>query len=188
MKSMQTIKMGFYRTTAIILSFLVMVFLATGCEDHTKPSQVVKPTTHTPSHVEEKIKLKTIIANSVPIEKAQTLEQVIINGLEWEFSNGEKAYPSKEFILWSRELDKQAMAVVKVSKTSNPWYNLVFLSYNQHQWEIQGFIDSPINKEDLLTEKNGLNLPIQKFVVAKLSLESQKKNIWLFADEKNLLS
>lgn len=181
---MQTIKM--YRISLIISSLLILIFGTIGCGHNTQNNQVAK-TSHTVSNTEKKITLKTITSNSVSSNKAQIPEQVITNGIEWTFSDGNKSFPSKKSFLWSKKFNKQMIAVIKVSRTSEPEYNLVCLTFNQHQWEIKGFIDAPINKDDLYTEKKGLDLPMQKFAIANLTLEPKKKNIWFFANKNKFI-
>jgi hypothetical protein len=181
MKYMPTIKK--IRCYSFIYPLLILLAVGSfaGCQYSESPKKQVNKEKNTTT---EFVKLKSVTTSGVSSNNAKTPEEVITNGLELEFEDGKKVRPTMSSITWSTQFDKNMVAVLKVPKTSIPWYNVVVLSQNNKTWKFDGFIDTPVTKDNLFTEKNGLQLPMEKFTIANLPLKEEKKNVWFFAAEK----
>ncbi|MBU7316036.1 DUF4367 domain-containing protein [Paenibacillus oleatilyticus] len=130
-----------------------------------------------------KVTLNEIVGNETSPEKKQTLEDSVTNQIEWKLSNNKTLSASKDRIVLKTEFGNNGVVVLKVPETTMKWYNFIVLRNNNNMWEISSVVDMAIS-ENMHTEKQGLDLPMDKFIHTKLkSLDSTADNIWTFANE-----
>jgi uncharacterized protein YceK len=163
---------------------VIFVFLAQGC---TSPNAAKITSTTSPAQVTE----KSISSNNLILEQIITLspeqnqspEQTVLSSLQWKMSNKKITLPSKESILSSIVFGTNSVISLKVPGTTSTWYNFILLKNNEQKWSIFGIMDMPTTGE-MKTEKYGLALPMDNFVVSKLTVSEPKpENIWAFANE-----
>ncbi|KPV56435.1 hypothetical protein QJ48_27590 [Paenibacillus sp. A3] len=171
---------------------VILLILVTGCMSDT----TVNPNTHKDG--EEKLNniveknnseviLKEIIGNEAAPEKKQTLEESVTNQIEWKLSNNKSVSASKDRIVLKTEFGNNGVVVLKVPDTTMNWYNFIVLRNNNNKWDISSVVDMAIS-ENMHTEKQGLNLPMDRFIHTKLKgLDSTADNIWTFANENKFV-
>lgn len=132
----------------------------------------------------KKISLSKIFTNETSKKNRQTPINTVIHEIEWELSTGKKVSPSKNDVLLDSTLGNQSVVAVKVPNTAIPWWNVIFLSYSDHQqWVIKSVVEAPIRK--LNDDVKGLNIPMKKYTVINDNLG--EKPTWVFADREHVI-
>ncbi|ARU61277.1 hypothetical protein CBW65_09935 [Tumebacillus avium] len=127
--------------------------------------------------------MRSIISKSAPSEQKQTPIQAAIHQTEWEFSDSTKRAPTEQDAEWATTFLQNGVVALKVP-VADPCYTFLFLTHNGEQWSIAGLADIHIKKAGMLSDKEGLDLPMEQFVVSKLSVNTEDNQAWVFADDK----
>jgi hypothetical protein len=175
-------------TIGSTIAIISCLFLLQACDSTTyrpaPPTIAPSPLSTTTPNVESNLTLKEIIGNEAKPDQRQTLNDAVINTIQWKMSDEKIISAKKDAIVWSTSFGKNGIAVVEVPNTTIPWYNFVLLNNkNDSGWTLTGVIDMPISKSQY-DEKYGLDLPMDHFSATKLSSsESESYFTWAFANE-----
>lgn len=163
------------RTCLVVL--LTVCCMMSGCTKESSPAQ--NPVSD--------LQLRTIVSKSAPPERKQVPMESAINQVTWELSNSEKRSPSEQNVQWEATFLRNSVVVLKVPVT-DPWYNIVYLTQKGTEWTMVGLADMHVRKEDTFSNKEGLALPMENFIVSKISLGTEDNNVWAFADDQKQLT
>lgn len=127
--------------------------------------------------------LAAIITQSTVSEKKRTPVEAVLNQLQWSYTTEEELSPTSQDVMWQTSFGPNSVVVLKVPHTSDPWYNFVFLSQQGEEWNISSIADSPCAPENMATQKAGLALPMERFLLSKMTFGSDIPRIWAFAGD-----
>lgn len=132
------------KASIFLLGLLVVIATFTGC---TQTTSGQSPQSKKSMKVSKKLS-----------EKLQTPEETVLNNIERLLPDYYKSKPTKDSIIWSIQIGKQAIVLMKAPNTSLPVYNTVELFNDNGYWHAWGTSSWAAQSADAFK----LDIPLQK--------------------------
>ncbi|MFD0048602.1 hypothetical protein ACFVHQ_04605 [Actinomycetes bacterium NPDC127524] len=177
------------RSVFLLLFVFVLIGVVAGCEkDKPAESKQLKSVEH--KQLTERRKVKQIIIHEAP-ENSPSPSNALLHQYEVDFEDGVKKFPDANSIISEVIFNKKSIVTIHSPKGKNEY--AVFLYSLEDNWGIDGILEFGVYKENTVTDKEGLALPMDKFSATDLSaeelgLKNNKANIWAFADKENIIT
>lgn len=160
-----------------------LLVIAVGCssdeseETHKKNIQNLNIKNNDPNGV------KYVVIEDSP-EHSSSPSDAVTNQYKFVFENDKKCFITKSDIANEVVLGNKGIVILDTHKYHK---NFVVLPYEKEKkWDITALIDVDIDNSTLFENKEGLNLPFDKFAVAKYLVN--EPNIWVFANKEKLVA
>ncbi|RNB57147.1 hypothetical protein EDM57_10550 [Brevibacillus gelatini] len=103
------------------------------------------------------------------------------------FKDGKSIFPQKNDVIFESTLGDTSIVAIR-SPEGETNYTVFLYEYNNNteKWVIDGFLR--LQGGTGFSNKEGLNLPMDKFNALNLEIPKKNKKIWVFANEKEIVA
>lgn len=162
----------------LFLLLFLLIGIVAGCQQD--KTVIVKPESQ---HSENK-EVKQIIINEAP-QNINSPSKAVLSQYEVEFENGEKIFPNNSSIISETILDSKSIVTIHSPEGENKYS--IFLYEYKDNWIMNGFLRLEATEKESFTNKEGLDLPMDKFNANKMTLK-ENEEVWAFVDKKNIVT
>ncbi|AWX58055.1 hypothetical protein AB432_024785 [Brevibacillus brevis] len=171
-----------------ILLLAVCSFLL-GCqEDKLKdPNDKVLPNnTAAPKPEDHALKEVEWVKVVDPPQNVSSPSEAVVHQYEVGFKDGATEFPKKDSVIFETTLGEKSIVAIRSPEGKNNFAVFLYEHNPSSSWGVYGLVRLLGNTE--FTDKEGLQLPFEKFNATKMNIPEKEVNAWVFANEKEIVT
>ncbi|MBG9775875.1 hypothetical protein [Brevibacillus laterosporus] len=173
-----------------ILFFILFGFLL-GCQDDKLKDQNKEtvledtkiPNKESKATKDKKVKWVKVLESPKNISSPS---EAVIHQYEVTFKDGKKEFPKKDSVIFETTLGGSSIVAIHSPEGENNYAIFLYEYNSSNKWIINGLLRLLGGRG--FTDKEGLDLPMNKFNALNLTISEKNKKIWTFADEKEIVT
>lgn len=164
-----------------ILMFMLVSSFLVGCSEDKPVTEIVQKEERSNNSKHE---VKQVVVKDAP-KNSNSPSGAVLHQFEVEFKDGEKKLPDKNSIISESILGNNSVVIIRSPEGENKF--AVFLYEYKDQWGVNGLLRTGYIKDQLFTDKEGLDIPLKQFNYLGLKL-SDKNQIWTYNDKTRIVN
>ncbi|EJL40727.1 hypothetical protein BAG01nite_49520 [Brevibacillus agri] len=177
----------------LLFTFLLLILFGAllGCQEDTSKQQnkeIIIEDTKVPNGLSKVTKDKEV--ESVTIlespKNASSPSEAVTYQYKVTFKDGKSAFPQKNDIVFESTLGDTSIVAIRSPEGETNYTVFLYEYNNTKKWVIDGFLR--LQGGTGFMNKEGLDLPMDKFNALNLKIPKKNKKIWAFANEKEIVT
>ncbi|MBY0050645.1 hypothetical protein H7K32_02915 [Brevibacillus agri] len=177
----------------LLFTFLLLILFGAllGCQEDTSKQQnkeIIIEDTKVPNGLSKVTKDKEV--ESVTIlespKNASSPSEAVTYQYKVTFKDGKSAFPQKNDIAFESTLGDTSIVAIRSPEGETNYTVFLYEYNNTKKWVIDGFLR--LQGGTGFMNKEGLDLPMDKFNALNLKIPKKNKKIWAFANEKEIVT
>lgn len=177
----------------LLFTFLLLILFGAllGCQEDTSKQQnkeIIIEDTKVPNGLSKVTKDKEV--ESVTIlespKNASSPSEAVTYQYKVTFKDGKSAFPQKNDIVFESTLGDTSIVAIRSPEGETNYTVFLYEYNNTKKWVIDGFLR--LQGGTGFMNKEGLDLPMDKFNAFNLKIPKKNKKIWAFANEKEIVT
>ncbi|MBG9566744.1 hypothetical protein [Brevibacillus agri] len=177
----------------LLFTFVLLILFGAllGCQEDTSKQQnkeIIIEDTKVPNGLSKVTKDKEV--ESVTIlespKNASSPSEAVTYQYKVTFKDGKSAFPQKNDIVFESTLGDTSIVAIRSPEGETNYTVFLYEYNNTKKWVIDGFLR--LQGGTGFMNKEGLDLPMDKFNALNLKIPKKNKKIWAFANEKEIVT
>jgi len=177
----------------LLFTFLLLILFGAllGCQEDTSKQQnkeIIIEDTKVPNGLSKVTKDKEV--ESVTIlespKNASSPSEAVTYQYKVTFKDGKSAFPQKNDIVFESTLGDTSIVAIRSPEGETNYTVFLYEYNNTKKWVIDGFLR--LQGGTGFMNKEGLDLPMDKFNALNLKIPKKNKKFWAFANEKKIVT
>ncbi|MGG4443170.1 hypothetical protein [Brevibacillus fortis] len=173
----------------IPILLLAVCSLLLGCQETELTNQndkVLPNNTAAPKPEDHALKEVEWVKVVDPPQNVSSPSEAVVHQYEVGFKDGTTEFPKKDSVIFETSLGQKSIVAIRSPEGKNNFAVFLYEHNPSASWGVYGLVRLLGNTE--FGDKEGLQLPFEKFNATKMGLPDKETSIWVFANETEIVT